>query len=218
MALVAVGYDSKQVNALLDEIQLKTADLYLRKIEYRGSGVFGLSVGASTLTPATAPSWTADDYISAGSKNLVLLDDDGDACWGKIEDNDTTSITFDEAEIMKVDDSSTAATLTDTDTYQFVIWTPHATYEWCNFIGYTQDVNSEHIEETIDLKVNIPRELIRQDLLERGVKITGNILSTRYNVREAILGSSDYGTDSNQYQDGIGTIPSARDFFSLVLV
>ena len=218
MALSDIGYDSQQSAQLIKDFQFDTANIFTLREQYRGSGVFGLSAGSSTFTPATSPSWTDDEFISLAAKNLLFVDDDGDPCFVKIDDNDSDSVTFDEAAAFKVSDPTTTASLTNTDTYNFVVYSKHDSNQYGNFLGYTKEDALTPLAEYVPFMDGLPEKKIRQDLSKKEIALNGKLFSNDHNTEAAIWGMDEYGSKAGEYsQYGYGSKDGVKGRYLLTL-
>jgi hypothetical protein len=197
-------------------------DIYIQKFEYIGTGVYAVdTTGTSTLTPAVAPSWVADDYISTVALNLIVYDDNNKAASGMVADNDTTSITFDETAMTLDEDGSTAPTFTAGNTYNFYVLTPSSitgnTYG--PFFGYTEGAELNINDTYMKFKYSTPKALKFKDLEERECQITGiHINFVNEDVMEAFTGGVNFGSQTGQYSKGIGHNPAESNFYRITFI
>ena len=62
-------YTTKQDLQRSKDLLLRQPDMYVSEIKYSGSGVAGKSGNDITLTPATSPAWTINEFQSAVGLN-----------------------------------------------------------------------------------------------------------------------------------------------------
>lgn len=214
------GYTNKTDTDLVSDFVLQSPDVYMSKYEYIGTAALSTTTpNAHTLTPATAPVWAADEFNSTQAKNLYLLDDNDAICSCAIDDTTlNTSITFDEDDLLLLSDGVTAATLTDETTYDIQIRTKNNTYEWGDFMGYLGDGNYEESEETVAFHYGVPKRKIREDLISSDGKLTANLFSTENTLIKALRNMESFGLQTTEIQYAKGFVPSARDFYQIVLI
>ncbi len=207
---------------LAKDVIAKTPDLYIQKYEYIGTGVYAIETGGiSTLTPATSPSWTVDEFNSTVAKNLIVYDDNSKAASGLIVDNDATSVTFDETALLLDEDVSTAATLTAGSTYNMYVLTPSSVtgQTYGPFWGYTEGVELNINDTFMKFKYSIPKKMKFKDLEEREGTITGGHINfENTDIIEDLFGAVEYGDQSGQYSYGIGSDPDTDRFYRLTFV
>jgi len=222
MATLDRFFTSPQDIDLAKDMVAKRSDIYIQKEEYSGSAVYGLSVGTSTLTPAVAPVWAADEFNSTVAKNLYVIDDNGKVATCLIDDTTLNQdVIFDEATLLLEEDGTTAATLTDTNTYDFRIFTPCSVAGQVNgpFFGYTEEVDLNITDEVMKYKYSQPAKTIRTDLKERVGTIEGATMNTtNEDMIAALFGADQYGSQTSQFAYGVGSNPSFNKFYRITFV
>lgn len=207
---------------LAKDVIAKTPDVYIQKYEYVGTGVYAIETGGiSTLTPATSPAWTVDEFISTVAKNLIVYDDNNKAASALISDNDATSITFDETACLLDEDESTAVTLTAGNTYNFYVLTPSSVtgQTYGPFWGYTEGVELNISDTFMKFKYSTPKKLKFKDLEEReGTIAGGHVNFENTDIIEDIFGAVTYGLQTGQYSYGVGSDPDTDRFYRLTFV
>lgn len=204
---------------LAKEVIAAKPDLYIQKYEFVGSGVLAIETGGtSTLTPATSPAWTINDYQSTIANNLLVVDDNSKVAQGKVASNTATDVTFDETALLLQEDEATTATLTIGNTYDFYVLTPSAitgaTYG--PFFGYTEGVELNINDTFMKFKYGTPKALKFKDMDEREGQITGGQVNyTNTDIVEAMFGGVTYGSQSSQYSYGVGHAPNTDVFYRL---
>lgn len=205
---------------LAKEAMAKSGDWYIQFYEYVGTGVYALTTaGTSTLTPATSPSWDVDEFNSTVARNLLIVDDNNVVASAKIDDNDATSITFDETDALLESDGLTAATFTPASTYNFYVLTPSNINLYGPFFGYAESIELSLTDEMMQFKYGVPKKLKFQDLMERTGQITGghvNVANT--DIVDTFFGADNYGSQTSQFAKGIGSEPDTNRFYRLVNV
>ena len=199
------------------EVIAKTPDLYMQKREYFGTGVLAIETGGtSTLTPATSPNWSADEFNSTVADNLLIIDDNNVVATGKIVDTDTGSITFDETALVLESDGATAPTLTAGNTYSFKIYTPSSTAGNTRgpFFGLVEGAELNINDSFMKFKYSVPKRMLFKDLEEREGQITGGQVNfTNEDVLQTIFGATAYGSQTGQTSYAIGHNPDTDLFY-----
>lgn len=197
-------------------------DIFIQKFEYIGTGVYAVdTTGTSTLTPATSPSWTSDDYISTVALNLIVYDDNNKAASGLVADNDGDSVTFDETAMTLDEDASTAPTFTAGNTYNFYVLTPSSVTgnTYGPFYGYTEGAELIVNDSYMKFKYGSPKALKFKDLDEREGQVTGGHINfVNEDVMESLTTAVNYGSQTNQYSKGLGHNPSASSFYRITFI
>lgn len=178
------------------------ADLYIQRYIYIGQAVYDVTIpGAAILTPSGTFAPDIDELISTSAANLIIYDDNEKAASVKIDDNDATTITFDEADLFLDEDETTAATLTDTNTYDIYILTPSASNAYGPFWGYTEG-NELNITQTFKtFKYGLPKKKIRKDLEEVDGTITGGHVNwSDKDTAQTIFSAEEYGDNTGGKQ------------------
>jgi hypothetical protein len=219
---VKTYFSSTSDTQLANTAVAKEANLFIQKYEYIGTGVLDLTVPATaTLTPAVSPTWVVDSLNSTVANNLVLLDDNGVACSGKIDDTTATAITFDSTACLTDADGTTAGTWTDTNTYSFYALTPSSTAgaTYGPYYGYIEGTQFSITDTFLEYKTSIPRKKKFQDLEERLATVTaGHINVASAEVLETIFNADLYGLQTGQVSIGIGSEPDTNKFYRLTFV
>lgn len=209
-------YTNETSIEIAKEMMARKSIVRCQKYEYIGTGVYGLNAGSSTITPAVSPVWDADAYISTVAKNLLVIDDNGVVAQCVIDDNDATSLTFDEAALLLVTDDTTAATLTDTSTYSFYVLTPSSVTggEYGPYLGDTEGLELAVNDEVMVHKYSQPAKKRRQDLKERQITIQGGTVNVvNDDVFEMLFGAATYGGVTGQKMQGVGSNPDFNRFY-----
>lgn len=205
---------------LAKDVIAKKPELFIQKYEYIGSGVYAnTTTGTSTLTPATSPAWTIDELISSVALNLLIVDDNGKACQGKVSDNTATAITFDESAMLLEEDGVTAGTFTAGRTYNFYVLSPSADNTYGPFFGYTEGEELNLTEEYMQFKYGMPRKKKFQDLAERNGQIIGGTVNfDNEDILATVLNADAYGKQTGQFSYGIGSDPNTNNYYRLTFV
>jgi hypothetical protein len=205
-------YASETDAQLAKDIVSQSADLYImpkHPMTSAATGVMNKAVPAATvITPAVvpAPAWVVDELIG----NIVVLqDDNGLANEYVIADNDATSFTIDLTST--VDGNDYSANYTNAATFAFWIWDAE------EFLGYTEGADEFNDEdENKQFKRGVPREQIREDLLE-------NVVTTAIIVRtpghgNLMLGSNldDSKSNATYWVLEKGSNPPARPYYYFI--
>lgn len=181
-------------------------DVHIQFYEYEGKATLSATtVGAHVLTIAGA-AFTVSEFVSTMAKNLVLVDDNGLASQVLIDANDATTITFDEADLLNDDDGVTAAALTISTEYDIYILSPSNEFTVGPFFGLTEGVELVLTDELMQYKYNIPVKMLFQDLKERVGELNGGTISImNEDVISTVLGSTQYGSQTGQWSQGVGS-------------
>jgi len=200
-------YTGKNDTNLNKDFMLNQPDIYISKFEYEGSGVYAENSGAfDSLTPATSPSWTINDYASTVGLNLEVVDDNGKLAYGKISANAADSITFDAESLVLDEDGTSSPTFTDGSTYNFRILTASSSYKYGDFFGYVSELSVSMEQETAEYKQGIPRKKIVEDLLENMSTISGSVSSFQgEDILKAVFGMNEFGSQTSQFELGFGS-------------
>ena len=197
---------------------IKTPDFYIQETLYELEGTYASAGETFTFSGA---SFTVDEFISAGVDNILVIDDNGKVASTIITDNDATTVTIVAANLLLEEDATTAATLTDTNTYTVRILTPGTSSQpYGKFFGYTEAVDLAITDEYAKFKYSVPRSLKFKDLLERQTVLSGgdiNIASK--DVLQTLFGAAEYGlNDSTNFSLGIGSNPGSSPAYRIWLV
>jgi hypothetical protein len=206
-------YSSETDAQLAKDIVSQSADVYImpkHPMTSAATGVMDKSTpAATTITPATvpAPAWVIDELIG----NVVILqDDNGKAYEFVIADNTATAFTIDLTSDVHGNDHS--ADYTDTATFAFWIWDAE------EFLGWTEGSDELTDEdENKQFKRGIPRNLIREDLLENTVTLAVVVRTPGYGTLK--LGGNLDDTNSNATYHVLekGSNPPSRPYFYIIL-
>lgn len=206
-------YASKTDAQLALDIVSKSADVYIMPAHPMTSAKTGVlnktSPTATTITPAVtpAPAWVIDELIG---NVVVLQDDNGKANEYVITDNSATSITIDLTST--VDGIDYQANYTASATFAFFIWDAE------EFLGWTEGGDEFTDEDEVkQFKKSIPRELVREDLLENTVTL-GTVIRTP-GPGTLKLGSnlSSAKTTATYHILEKGSNPASRPYFYIIL-
>ena len=205
---------------LAKEAMAKSGDWYIQYYEYIGSGVYANTTsGISTLTPATSPSWTVNEFASTMARNLLVVDDNSKVASVKVTSNTADAVTFDETDALLEEDGATAATFTAATTYDFYVLTPSAANLYGPFFGYAEGIELSITDEMMQFKYGMPRKMKFQDLAERTGQLTGGHVNiANEDIVDTFFGSANYGSQTSQYAKGIGSEPDTNRFYRLVNV
>ena len=204
---------------LAKDVIAKQPDLYIQNFEVIDTAVLDDTVAGANVLTFTGYTFTVDGYVSTSANNLLLVDDDGEVCTCLIDDNDATTITFDEATLLKENDGTTAASLTNGATYNVAILTPSDTSEYGRFIGYTEGMELALTEEYMQFFYNIPRKKKFQDLMSRNGTVSGGTVNfDNEDVFSAVFNSDTYGSQTGQWSHGIGSDPDTNKYYRFTFV
>jgi hypothetical protein len=201
------------------EVIAKEPDLYIQKREYSGTGVYAVEStggGASTLTPATSPAWTVNEFASTVADNLLVFDDNGVVASGKIIGNDAESIFFDESALLLESDGVTPATLTAGTSYTFKVYTPSSTSgnTYGPYFGLVEGAELNINDTFMKYKKGVPKKLLFKDLEEREAQITGGQVNfTGTDVAKTIFGAVEYGSQTGQTSLAVGSEPDTDVYY-----
>ena len=206
-------YTSETDPQLAKDIVSQSADVYImpkHEIDTDSNGVMDKSTpAATTITPATTPSpaWTIDELIG----NIVVLQDDNGNAWEfVIADNTATAFTIDLTSDVHGNDHSAA--YTDTATFEFWIWDAE------EFLGWTEG-NDEFTDEdeTKQFKKGVPRDMVREDLLENMVTLATVVRTPGYGVLKLANNLDDADSNATYHVLTKGGNPPPRPFFYVIL-
>jgi hypothetical protein len=206
------------------EVIAKIPELYIQKREYGGTGSYAIETtggGTSSLTPATSPGWTVNEFASTVANNLLIIDDNNVVGTGKITGNDADSIFFDESAVVLESDGTTAVTLTAGTSYSFRVYSPSSTTgnTYGPFFGLVEGAELSINDTFMDFKYNRPRKLLFRDLEEREAVITGGHVNfTGTDVAQTIFGMVSYGSQTGQTSLALGSEPDTDVYFRPTLV
>lgn len=201
---------------LAKQMMSREAIVRCQKYEYIGTGALVIITGASTLTPAVSPAWTIDNYKSAVAKNLLVKDNNGKVATCKIASNTATALTFDEATLLLVEDGTTAAALTTTNTYEFYVLTPSddTSGAYGPYLGDTEGLELAINDEVMVHKYSSPAKKRRQDLKERSITVQGGVVNVvNDDVFEMLFASSNYGLQTGYKSQGVGSNNDFNRFY-----
>ena len=194
-------------------------DLHIQKIITETTGVYAeTTASAATLTPATSPAWTVDELISTVAYNLEIVDDNGVVGYGKVDDNDADSITFDVDDVVLSSDDTTGVTLTAASSYSFRVLTPSSVTgnTYGPFFGLSEGNELSITDEYMQFKYGMPKKKLFQDLAERVVEISGgNVNYEDADIQSTIFGSIEFGSQTAQQSTAIGSDPGVLSSFRL---
>lgn len=197
-------FDSAADIRMAQDFVAQDNDLYISKVHWRGRGVYANSTaGVSTLTPAVSPAWSVDAYNSLINDNLVIYDDNGKACRGKVADTSATAITFDETAMDLEEDETTAPTFTAGLTYDFYILTPSKTV-YGNFFGQTKNAELNITDESNKFNSGAPAGLLHKNLQSRMMELTIAYLHRSNADFLKLFGLETYGAQTSQFSYGLG--------------
>jgi hypothetical protein len=201
------------------EVIAKNPDIYIQKREYGGTGVYAIEStggGTSTLTPATSPGWTVNEFASTVANNLLVQDDNGVVTGGKIIGNDADSIFFDESALVLESDGTTAATLTAGNSYTFRVYSPSSTTgnTYGPFFGLIEGAELNITDTFMKYKYSVPKKLLFKDLEEREANITGGQVNfSGTDVAKTLMGAVEYGSQTGQTSLAVGSEPDTNLFY-----
>jgi hypothetical protein len=204
------------------EVIAKTPDMYIQKREYFGEGVLAIETGGtSTLTPATSPAWSSNEFDSTVAENLAVIDDNGVVAVGKVTSTAATAITFDETALTLESDGVTAPTFTIGNTYQFKVYSPSSTAGNTRgpFFGLVEGAEFNITDTFMKFKYSIPKQMLFKDLEEREAQITGGQVNfTGTDVAKSIFGAVEYGSQTGQTSLAIGSNPDTDLFYRITFI
>ncbi len=206
-------YTSETAAQLAKDIVSQSADVYImpkHPITSVETGVLNNAVpAASTITPAVvpAPVWAIDEMIG---NIIVLQDDDGGAYEFVIVSNTALALTIDLTSDVHSNDHS--ADYTNAATFAFWIWDKE------EFLGWTEGADEFTDEdENKQFKKGMPRDLIREDLIENVITL-GTVIRTPGPGNLEMAGNLDDANSNATYHVlEKGSNPPARPFFYLIL-
>ncbi len=206
-------YTSETDAQLAKDIVSQSADVYIMPkhiITSASTAALNKAVPAATvLTPAAvpAPAWVGDELIG---NIIVLQDDDGGAYEFVVADNDATTATIDLTSDVHGNDHS--ADYTDLATFAFWLWDAE------EFLGWTEGADEFTDEdENKQFKKSMPRELVREDLIENVITL-GTVIRTPGPGNLEMAGNLDDANSNATYHVlEKGSNPPARPYFYLIL-
>jgi len=202
-------YENKQDPKLAEDIVSKSTDAYIMVNETPDddSAVLDLTVPtASVFTPPTSPVWTIDALIG---QLVVIEDDNGHASEFVITDNTATSFTVDLESDLNGNDKS--ANYTDTSTYNFKLWGAE------KFLGYTDESSFNDEDENKSFKVDVPRKMVREDLLENTVTLETIVRSVGKDTQKVVYNLDDSDSSTTHEVLNKASNPTSRPFYYLIL-
>lgn len=190
-----------------------TGDWYIQELIYNGSGVYANSTsGVSTLTPATSPSWTENEFASTIARNLLVVDDNSVVCSAKIASNIATAVTFDETACLLESDETTAGTFTPGSTYNFYVLTPSSVTGqiYGPYFGYAEAVDIQVTDELMPFFSGFPEQQQFDDVKRRTGTISGGHINvTNKDVAMTVMGAISYGLNSGTNSSyAVGSSPT----------
>lgn len=203
------------------EVIAKAPDMFIQKREYSGTGAYAIETtggGTSSITPATSPTWTLNEFASTVADNLLVMDDNGVVATGKITGNDATSIYFDESALVLESDGTTAATLTAGTNYTFKVYSPSSTSgnTYGPFFGLVEGAELNISDSFMKYKYSRPKKLLFKDLEEREGQITGGHVNfSGTDVAKTILGAVEYGSQTGQTSLAVGSEPDTDQYYRI---
>lgn len=205
-------YTSETDAQLAKDIVSQSADIYImpkHPMTSTATGVMNKAVpAATTITPAVvpAPAWVVDELIG---NVVVLQDDDGGAREFVIADNDATSFTIDLTSDIYGNDHS--ADYTNAATFAFWIWDAE------EFLGWTEGADEFTDEDEVkEFKKGVPREKIREDLLENVVTFATVIRTPGPGNLEMAGNLDDADTNATYHVLTKGSNPPSRPYFYVI--
>jgi len=202
------------------DVIAKSPDMHIQFYEFIGTGqLTSVTAGLNVLT-FTGAAFTVDTFISTLAKNLVVRDDNNLAAQVKIDDNDATTVTFDQANLLLDSDGSTVASLTLNDNYDVYILTPSNDFTVGPFFGLTEGIELNLTDELMQFMYSIPQKKLFQDLKGRVGEIVGGTVNgiTNEDVLSTLLGSDQFGSQTGQFSQGVGSDPDLDKFFRTTLL
>jgi len=198
-------YSGRNVSQLESDTVLKDGYVHISKVEWEGTSTLGAGTPATSTFTLTG-TFADDAYNSTSLPNLEFKDDDGDVCQVVIDDTDGTAktITFDMTSAVKVSDGSTAASYTDTNSYDIKVLTANSVSDaWSayagQFIGDTTDKNFENQNEEARLEVGTPLSLRAKG----DTKIAYTYSFTYYQVMNVDMNKAGYRGVDFGANDGV---------------
>jgi hypothetical protein len=206
-------FTDKTDSTLKKKVIPGVGDWYIQELVYQGTGVYAnTTTGTSTLTPATSPAWTVNDFASTVAKNLIIYDANNKAASALIVSNTAAAITFDETACLLDEDETTAATLTPGATYSFYALTPSSVSGqiYGPYLGYAEAVDIQITDDIMKFKNGFPLRLQFSDVRERtGTIAGGHLNNVNKDIAMAILGGISYGLNSGTNSSfAVGTSPT----------
>ena len=206
---------------LAKEAIAKKSDVYIQRYEFIGEGVLDLSTaGQATLTPATSPSWTVNDYLSTVARNLIVVDDNNVPATAKVDANNADEVVFDSTDLVIESDGTTTATVTTGNTYSFYVLTPSSITGniYGPFFGYTEGIELNLNDTYMKFMYGRPKAMKFKDLDQREGQVTfGSVNITNEDIIQSIFQGTQYGDQTSQFSYGVGHDPDTDTFFRLAL-
>lgn len=213
MAVQGNFYASETAAQLAKDIISQSADIWIMPkhvITTTETGVMDKGTPAlTTITPADAPPtpvWAVSELIG---NVVVLQDDDGGAYEYVISANTALAFTIDLASDIYGNDHQ--ADYSDAATFAFWIWDGE------EFIGWTEGADEFTDEdENKQFKKGIPKEQVREDLLEN-VCTFATVIRTPGQGNLEMAGNLDDAQSNGTYHVlSKGSNPPARPFFYVI--
>lgn len=206
-------YTSETDAQLAKDIVSQSADAYVMPKHPMTSVATGVlnnaAPAASIFTPAVvpAPAWVVDELIG---NVVVIQDDNGLANEYVIDDNDAVTFTIDITST--VDGNDYSANYTNAATFAFWIWDAE------EFLGWTEGAEEFLDEdENKQFKKGVPREQVREDLLENVVTLASVIRTPGPGNLKLANNLSDAKSNATYWILEKGSNPAARPYFYLIL-
>lgn len=214
---MATFYTDINDTNLAADFQLKQPDIFIMKHEIESTATLTRDTsGTDTLTDTTQ-AMTPGEYISTVGLNLYIRDDNDKLAEGKVINNLGTTIQFEADNMTLVEDGTSAPALTNGTSYSYRVLTPSAKYAYGEFLGYVNEPTWAPEQEVAEFKYGIPRQKIREDLLENMHAINANIFSTRYNIQVAMFGMTATGSQTNQKEYHFGSNSFNNDYYQIAI-
>lgn len=210
-------FTGKSDSNLSKDAVIQKPDLFIAEFLHEVNAVWDSTL--KTFTPAPALTFVADEFNSLGLNNCHVIDDNGVVSTTKITDTSTSDITIVDTALLLESDGTTAATLTDTATYQIRILTPTIASEpYGKFFGYTEAMTLEVNQEIAKFKESVPKKLRFQDLIEQEINLGGgNINLSNVDVLSTIFGAEVFGLQTAQSAVALGSNADISTAYRLVL-
>lgn len=212
-------YQNTSDTNLDKDLLLKQPDIFIMKHEWEGSGTFTLSTaGNDSFAPTVNPSWTTNAYVSTVGLNIMIVDDNNKLAVGKVISNTSNTVTFQAADMTLISDGTTAPTLTAGGTYTVRILTGSSKYAYGDFMGYSSEITIATESQIAEFKYSIPRQLIRQDLLENVEALNFKLFNVNNSdIIKAVFGMGVYGSQTGQTELHRGTASFNTSKYQLTL-
>jgi hypothetical protein len=218
MAADVIFYEDINDTNLTNDFRVKKPEIYIMKHlnESTGTVVINTGSGNDTLTDTSA-SFTVNELVSTTGLNFLIRDDNSKLAIGKVTANTANTITFDENDMVLVEDGATTPTLTS-GSYSYRVLQPSSKYAWGEYLGYSNDLTVNPEQETIEFLNGVPQQKIREDLIRNNWSVTASINSTRYNTEKAIFGGTQYGSQTSQSEFHVGTASFNTNYYQIAML